>query len=251
MTIIWINEKTGLHTHTPIFVRVEKAHHSHSHLSVTVTTGTTTHIHTHQSDGTVCGYAGSTSHTHSFLLGSADSHSHANAVLTFGSSNLGSPNWWVHTHSVALESMDAGGGAHTHLKAANSSYSGCIAGDCLENPHRHGQSLTGSSGSSGSSHTHTITGKSTGNANTVAPNTPESHTHNFSFYSDVGDSHSHSLTSPALTNAYCYYSRLHLHVVSSPSGTATHAHLVSGVTGDGGEALPSAGLRRLLVGVGL
>jgi len=219
---------------------------THSHPDSTITSQSTSHNHSPAKATTTvsCGYSAAT-HKHNISTNTGNAHTH-DCSLTFGDSELGSPNWWEHTHSVT-GTLLSGGAAHTHNFSAWT-----IAGTCADCTnyvtHAHYQVGYISCDSGGAAHTHTVSG-TTGNADPAG--TPESHVHPVSLTSDSGQSHAHNITGNVKTEP-CTRAYNHAHGTAVTLSTNTHTHPTIGNSGVGGEAAPSAfASKRLLVGVGL
>ena len=250
--VIWLDKEHNLHTHLPRIIRTKEAshkHHSHNHPDWEGDTGTKSHTHSGTSGSTNCGYAGASSHTHPVgtktEYGIA-AHSHA-LIISFGAANLGSP-WYNHVHAITLVSMDNAGESHFHQWSSSSGMHGCEA--CfLEDMHTHTINA-GVTGSTAFSHTHTLPAANTGYAN--SGETPESHSHTFSFNTNAGGSHTHTISSGGnLLAKVCVMGSSHTHTAPTSLKAVTHFHSVSGTTGLGGEPPPAAiASKRLLVGVG-
>lgn len=210
----------------PEEVQKECRHHSHTHPNATVTSSTTSHGHTLDSTASnACSLTGSTNHSHGVNYPAANSHSHTNTILSFGSANLGSPNWWVHVHAITLVSMDSGGTAHTHTQTVGTSL--C---DLCEDMHSHISS--GNTGSGGKAHTHTIPAGNTDNA-TQAGGSSASHVHPFTTATFVVYSHNHSMGIISTKN--CFLGKSHTHTHTGTVATNNHTHTASGTSASGGE----------------
>jgi hypothetical protein len=249
--------KRHKHTHSPVKIKtsvdahshkakMEGEHHSHTHPNWSGSTSSDSHTHSGLTGDTKCGKAGATPHGHFVYFQAANAHSHT-VTLAFGAANLGSP-WYNHVHSITLVTMGSAGGAHTHTPEGLSSRDGCdleVAGEfpCLDNPHNHGTSQL-TIGSAGAVHTHTLPTVNTDYA--ISTDTPENHRHNFSFYTNDGDSHTHTVSGSIITN-YCWGGFLHTHTPPS-SVSGSHRHSISGTTGYGGEPLPTVAKKPLMDG---
>lgn len=220
----------------------ELSHHSHTHPDASFTTEKSM-MGEHANGATDmknCGVSPSSAR-HAHYLGlaaeSIATHDHTNFTMGFAASDLGSPNWWEHTHLHTNVGSDSGGSAHTHTLVA-SFYAACSV--CYPNGHNHGNGTLAVS-SSGASHTHQVqTGSSYKTMNAISSDTPLSHRHVISstgsVYSTTDGLHSHTL-SGAPANAVCNLGYNHGHTVGTQPGSAQHPHQVmTGYTGYGGEA---------------
>jgi len=212
----------------------EFKHHSHTHANVTVTSSTTSHGDSVATGNIICGASCSAyGHSHTATLGTADSHTHS-VTLSFGSANLGSPNWYEHTHSVAMVTCGSGGTIHTHTLPASTTANYCLI--CgRTHTHSHGVG-TLSVSSVDDSHTHTLLlNQVTGNA--YSSQTPDSHQHPFSTGTTSYQDATHP-TSGQTAAATCYKGCSHTQPYFSQTDGSSHQHTLAGDSGYGGEPLP-------------
>jgi len=213
----------------PKEVQKEAMHHSHTHPNATVTSSTTDHTHDQGSTPLmVCSFTGSTNHFHYVDFNTTDSHNHIDTVVSFGSANLGSPNWWEHVHAVTLSSMGNAGAAHTHSQSDNEG-SYCTLSGCKYSYHWHTAANTANGGAA---HTHTIPANNTSNA-TQAGGTAEAHVHPFSFTFVV---YTHSHVKGAFNAGACAKGKSHTHTFTGSTTGGNHDHTANGNSGSGGEA---------------
>lgn len=226
------------HTHPSVKIII---HHSHTHTNAVITSGGNDSDHYPQytsSDDCKTG-TGALPHQHEVDALPATLHTHT-LTISFAAANLGSPNWWVHVHAMS-GTCGSGGSAHSHTLDIIDAICAERVVNCPsgKTPHYHTHTLTSANG--GAAHTdHSISGN-TANANI---GTPESHTHNFSFTTGVGGAHAHTVNGTidnnctACDGGYCHY-----HNRPATTVTATHNHSASGVSGSGGEPLPTGEAR--------
>jgi hypothetical protein len=212
----------------------EFKHHSHTHPNATVTSTSTSHDHNvetlYLSAAKACGYS-TTTHFHIVIMNVADSHSHS-ITVSFGSANLGSPNWYNHVHSISLVSEGNGGSLHVHDGTILANRCG-VCSPATNHTHGIGTILTANGG--GAHNDHTVSGN-TGNADSGG--TAESHYHPFSLTSGDGEYHRHDNWAGTSASGNCVRGYAHTH--NAPSGVTdyiAHTHLLSGNSGTGGEAI--------------
>jgi len=240
---IWLNvSRKLLSFHRYFFTPFEKmpkeiyrefTHHSHTHANSTITCVASTHTHAAGPNGsTDCGSG--VAHSHTYTLPAGDSHTH-NFTLSYGSANLGNPNWWEHVHSITLSSCTSGGTNHTHSNPSVSNGSRCGVLGCNKAAYNHTHPIATSNNAANDAHTHTVGVASTDNSD--SGQTPQSHTHTVLF-TCVADTDVVHVTSCGTTNASCpSYNHGHA-AFNGNTGTGSHVHSVSGTSGLGGEEPP-------------
>lgn len=206
--------------------------HTHTNASLNSSTGQADHV-----DGLAqsitCGWKATTpKHQHDIIISVGDdSHNHT-LVLSFGSSELGSP-WNNHTHTITKVSCTINADHHHHYTSPTElgRCAGLAGYDCngkADHQHNHTLSIANQSG-----HTHAIGSPITGTANVGG--TPENHTHNFSFNTSDAGNHTHSVGG-SVTIAACGQGANHTHSANTTTGSTGTAHSVSGTSGSGGES---------------
>jgi hypothetical protein len=232
MDILWLDKNYDLHTHPNVTIKTE--HHSHTHLNATITSTSTTHDHevetVYYTVSNKCGYSGAANHSHKITTNVQDAHTHS-IVVSFGSANLGSPNWYEHVHSISLVSEGNGGASHQHGgTVTNNKCSACSP--ATNHAHAIGTILTSAGG--GAHSDHTVSGN-TNNADVGG--TAESHVHPFSITLGYGGDHSHDSWAGTSASGNCVRGYAHTHNAPSvATDSITHTHSLLGNSGVGGEA---------------